>query len=84
MTEDLSPVVAAAQQVAGLLAARHRGDLEGVRALQSEMDGETMVSGSLLLAEVSLGLLSTVTEESYDTCVRRLTVDLEKALGPDR
>jgi hypothetical protein len=74
--------VAAAQRVAGLVAARARLDAEGTRELMSSFDNEgELAGGALLVAELSLGLLSRETGDSVDQCVRELCVHLEAALG---
>lgn len=80
--EELTPVVVAAQRVAGLLAARARGDAEGARTLMGTFDDEwEFATGALLVAELSLGLLGERTGESMDECVRDLCVEMENALG---
>ncbi|WP_370247448.1 hypothetical protein [Nocardioides sp.] len=78
---DLAPVVASAQRVAGLLAARHRGDAEGARQLMDGFDGEQdLARGALLVAELSLGLLQRESGQSLDQCVHDLCLHLEQAL----
>lgn len=75
-------MVGAAQRAAGVLAARHRGDGEGVATLLGSFpDERALAGGSLLLAELALGLLSAETGQSFDDCVQRLSVDLEQAVG---
>jgi hypothetical protein len=79
--EELQPVVAAAQRVAGILAARGRGDVAGARELMSSFaDERELAGGALLVAELSLGLLHRHTGESLDECVRDLCVEMENAL----
>lgn len=81
---ELAPVVAAAQRVAGIVAARGRGDVEGARALLGSFDDEReLAGGALLVAELSLGLLQRETGESLEECVGELCVQMEAALrGP--
>lgn len=79
--EELAPVVAAAQRVAGIVAARGRGDAEGARELLcSFADERELAGGALLVAELSLNLLRRQTGESLDACVRDLCVCLESGL----
>lgn len=81
-TQDLLPLVGAAQRAAGVLAARHRGDADGVQALlRSFPDQQALAGGALLLADLALRLLSSETGQSVEECVRRLTVDLEHAVS---
>jgi len=78
---ELTPLVAAAQRVAGIVAARGRGDLDGARALLTSFDDDSeLAGGALLVAELSLGLLHRETGESLDDCVQDLCVQLEAAL----
>ncbi|GAA1544673.1 superoxide dismutase [Nocardioides humi] len=78
---QLAPVVAAAQRVAGIVAARGRGDAEGARELLLSFDDDReLAGGALLVAELSLGLLRRETGESLDACVRDLCVEMETAL----
>jgi len=78
---QLTPVVAAAQQVAGIVAARGRGDAAGARELMLGFEDERqMAGGALLVAELSLGLLQRATGESLDDCVRDLCLEMETAL----
>lgn len=75
-------MVGAAQRAAGILAARHRGDPEGVRhLLESFANERALAGGSLLLAELALSMLSAETDQTFEECVRRLNVDLERAVG---
>lgn len=79
---ELAPVVTAAQRVAGLVAARGRGDADGARQLMGSFDSEReLAGGALLVAELSLGLLQKQTGESLDQCVRDLCIHMESALG---
>jgi hypothetical protein len=78
---ELSPVVSAAQRVAGIVAARGRGDVEGARELLRTFEDEReLAGGALLVAELSLGLLHRQSGESLEDCVRDLCVEMESAL----
>ncbi|HEY1134247.1 MAG TPA: hypothetical protein VGE77_06690 [Nocardioides sp.] len=74
MDEEL---LGSAQQVAGLVAARGRGDVDGARSLVRALvrDGD-LAGGSLLVAELALGLLAQETGESLDGVVGRLNLEL--------
>ncbi len=48
----------AAQRVAGIIAARSRGDLAGVERLLAGMDDHTRAAGALFLADLALALLA--------------------------
>lgn len=77
MTSEIAPLVDAAQRVAGVVAARGRGDLEGARSLMGSFDDLGDLSGgALLVAELALGLLAEATGESLDHCVGDLSLRL--------
>ena len=79
---ELLQVVDSAQRAAGMLAARHRGDTEDATALmQSFRDDHDLASGSLLLAELTLGLYSRETGRGVDDCVRELNLQMESTFG---
>lgn len=83
--QALAPVVAAAQRVAGIVAARNRGDTADANELmRSFSDAREFAGGALLVAELSLRLLQRETGEPFDQCVQDLCVDMESALdqGP--
>ena len=83
--EELTPLVSAAQRVAGVVAARGRGDFDGARELMLSFDSEReLASGALLVAEISLGMLRRETGEPLDDCVHDLCLHLEAGLdaGP--
>lgn len=78
---ELRPVVDAAQRVAGVLAARRRGDAAGASSLmRSFVDERELAGGALLLAEITLGLYGEETGRDVDACVRELSLQLEQAL----
>lgn len=75
--EQLGDVADSAQRVAGVLAARHRGDPEGVHALlETFVDDRALAGGSLLLADLALRLVCEQSGESIEQCVQRLTARL--------
>ncbi len=79
--EQLAPVVDAAQRVAGIVAARGRGDDVGARELLTSFGDEgELAGGALLVAELSLGMLHRESGESLDDCVRELCLHLESTL----
>ena len=78
----LLQVVDSAQRAAGMLAARHRGDTEDATTLmRSFRDDHDLASGSLLLAELTLGLYSKETGRGVEECVRELNLQMESAFG---
>ena len=81
---DYPPEVAeladAAQRVAGILAARHRGDPDGVAALMDTFpDDRALAGGSLLLAQLLLQLYGEQTNQTVDECVQELNTSLARA-----
>jgi hypothetical protein len=80
--QELHNVVDAAQRVAGVLAARHRGDnRDAAELLTSFESSEAMAEGALLLADLCLALYRDQTGESMDDCVRDLCLQMEAALA---
>lgn len=82
--EDLLPVVSAAQRVAGLVAARGRGDREDARALLRSLSQEDLAAGALLVADLSLNLLQRESGDTLDQTVARLCVEIEQAVNARR
>lgn len=78
---ELLALVESAQRAAGILAARHRGDAAGTADLLGSMDDRSLASGSLLLAELAIGLYRSQTGQSIDACLSELCVQLEAAVG---
>lgn len=69
--------VEAACRVAGTIAARGRGDLDGARELLASFGShEELASGALLVADLALKALSEREEESLDSTVHLLTLRL--------
>lgn len=72
----------AAQRVAGILAARHRGDPDGVAALMDTFpDERALAGGSLLLAQLLLQMYGQQTNQTVDQCVQELSTSLARATG---
>lgn len=79
---DAADLADAAQRVAGILAARHRGDPDGVAALMGTFPNDrALAGGSLLLAQLLLQLYGEQTQQSVDECVRELNTSLARATG---
>ncbi len=73
----------AVQRAAGVIAARHRGDLDGAENLLAAFPSEQAKTlGFYLLAELALGLLKAQTGESMDDLVQELCLHL--AVGADQ
>ncbi|WP_433528445.1 superoxide dismutase [Micromonospora sp. CA-263727] len=72
------PIPAAAelvQRAAGVIAAKHRGDLAGAEELMSAFGSEhAKTLGFYLLADLSLGLLRAQSGQSMDDLVRELSL----------
>lgn len=78
---ELLHVVDSAQRAAGMLAARHRGDIEDAMDLMQSFDNDRdLASGALLLAELTLGLYSQETGRDLETCVRELNLHMESSI----
>jgi hypothetical protein len=78
---ELLEVVDAAQRAAGVLAARHRGDTGDAAALMSSFDDDrTLASGSLLLAELTLGLYRREIDKPMDELVNDLCLQMESSV----
>lgn len=74
-------MVDAAQRAAGVLAARARGDHEGASSLMASFeDPMTLAGGSMLLAELALGLYERGSGISRETCLAELTLRLEASV----
>jgi Fe-Mn family superoxide dismutase len=80
--QQLRGMVDAAQRAAGVLAARHRGDADGVRTLMASFHDEAaLAGGALLLADLALGMLRERSGQSMDECVQHLSVRLENVVS---
>ncbi|MFI5844753.1 superoxide dismutase [Catenuloplanes sp. NPDC051500] len=72
----------AAQRAAGVIAAKHRGDLAGAEALLASFPDEaSRTRGFCLLAELSLSLVTSQTGQSMDELVQELTLLMESIPG---
>ncbi|GAA0917649.1 superoxide dismutase [Virgisporangium aurantiacum] len=74
----------AAQRAAGVIAARHRGDLDGAEALLASFpDDAARARGFCLLAELALALVRAQTGQTMDDLVRELSLHMAAAeVGP--
>ena len=64
--------------MAGTIAARGRGDVDGARELLASFGShEELSGGALLVADLALRALSERTGESLDACVQLLSLRLE-------
>ncbi|PRY19080.1 superoxide dismutase [Pseudosporangium ferrugineum] len=74
------PAILAAQQAAGVVAAKHRGDFAGAENLLAAMgDERTQARGFCLLAELALALVRTQTGQSMDDLVQELCLLMAEA-----
>ncbi|MEO3927169.1 superoxide dismutase [Micromonosporaceae bacterium B7E4] len=72
----------AVQRAAGVVAARHRGDLDGAEALLAAFPTEqARTLGFYLLADLALGLLRAQSGQSMDELIRELSLHLATAAG---
>jgi Fe-Mn family superoxide dismutase len=69
------------QRAAGILAARHRGDLAGAEALLETFESDAQrASAFCLLADLALGLVRSASGQSMDELVRELNLLVGAAL----
>ncbi|GLW35645.1 superoxide dismutase [Actinoplanes regularis] len=69
------PVFLGAQQAAGVVAAKHRGDLAGAETLLAAMGDERAQARSFcLLAELAMALVRAQTGQSMDDLVQELSL----------
>jgi hypothetical protein len=72
---------AAVQRAAGVIAAKHRGDLDGAAALLAQYpSNDSKAFAFYLLAELALGLVRAQTGQSMDDLVQQLSLMLAAAL----
>ena len=72
----------AVQRAAGVVAARHRGDLDGAEALLAAFPTEQATTlGFYLLADLALGLLRAERGQTMDDLVRELALHLAMAVN---
>ncbi|MFK3978947.1 superoxide dismutase [Micromonospora sp. NPDC050397] len=81
MVDHPTPAAAeAVQRAAGVVAARHRGDLDGAEALLAAFPSEQAKTlGFYLLAELALGLVRAQSGQSMDDLVQELSLHLATA-----
>jgi hypothetical protein len=69
------PVFLGAQQAAGVIAAKHRGDFAGAEALLNALgDERTQARSFCLLAELALALVRAQTGQNMDELVQELSL----------
>ncbi|WP_436528366.1 superoxide dismutase [Actinoplanes sp. HUAS TT8] len=69
------PVFLGAQQAAGVIAAKHRGDFAGAEQLLEAMgDPRAQTRGFCLLAELALALVRAQTGQPMDELIQELTL----------
>jgi hypothetical protein len=79
---ELAGVVDAAQRAAGVLVARHRGDVSGSQELLATFaDDRELAGGALLLAELTMSLYSDETGRDFADCLQDLNLQMESAVG---
>lgn len=67
----------AAQRAAGIVAARHRGDLAGANDLLASLDDlQTRAAGCLLLADLAIALLAQTEGRAIDQVASELSLHL--------
>ena len=64
----------AAQRIAGVIAARSRGDLDGAEKLLASMDDHTRAAGSLFLADLAIGLLAQYEQRPVEQVAAELSL----------
>ncbi|MEU2663803.1 superoxide dismutase [Micromonospora sp. DT46] len=75
MTEPTPAAAELLQRAAGVIAAKHRGDLGGAEELLAAFGTEqARTLGFYLLADLSLGLLRAQSGQSMDDLVRELSL----------
>ncbi len=73
--------VESAQAAAGIIAARHRGNLSDADALLATMSDRQKAAGFLLLADLALGLLARYEDQPIDQVAADLSLHIA-ALAP--
>lgn len=77
---DAASAFAGAQRAAGVIAARHRGDLAGAAELLAAFpDEQARTQGFQLLAELSLTILRVQTGETMDQIVQDVSLHIASA-----
>lgn len=82
---ELQAMVEAAQRVAGVLAARERGDTgDAADLLASFEDRDELAGGAMLLAQLSIGLRAQSADQSFEGSARDLCLQMEASLAGKR
>lgn len=84
MTPDrqFSRLICGAQQAAGVIAARHRGDDRGAaRLLDAFPDRAALTDGFVLLADMSLQMHCERAGQTMTECVQELCLHLDEVLA---
>ncbi|MBU2667127.1 superoxide dismutase [Actinoplanes bogorensis] len=77
MSPESAALLAGMQRAVGIIAARHRGDLDGARALTGAFaDDAERAHAFLLLTELSLTIVSDSAGSDVETVVRDLSLRL--------
>lgn len=77
MAADPGSALIAAQRAAGVIAARHRGDLDGAeRLLEMFPDEATRSRGFMFLAELALSLVRSQTGQSMEDLAQELALHI--------
>jgi hypothetical protein len=72
----------AAQRIAGLIAARSRGDLAGADTLLAGMDNQARAAGAVFLAELAIALLAHAEHRPVDEVAAELSLHIASAHPP--
>ncbi|MEH0972373.1 superoxide dismutase [Micromonospora sp. CPCC 205546] len=82
MAADPGSALIAAQRAAGVIAARHRGDLDGAERLLAMFPDEAARSrGFMFLAELALSLVGTRTGQSMEDVAQELALHIAAVSG---
>ncbi|MEH1101322.1 superoxide dismutase [Micromonospora sp. CPCC 205561] len=82
MTADPASALTAAQCAAGVIAARHRGDVEGAEQLLAMFpDDATRTRGFMLLAELALTLVRAQTGQSMEDIAQEMALHIAAVEG---
>jgi hypothetical protein len=72
----------AAQLAAGVISARHRGDLDGASTLLGTLDDRSRAAGCLLLADLAVALLAQAEGRDIGDVAADLSLELAR-LAPE-
>lgn len=68
----------AAQRAAGVISARHRGDLEGASTLLGSLDDRARAAGCLFLADLAVALLARAEGRDIGDVAADLSLELAR------